>query len=123
MDANKFEINYSQVLCLLKEVKTGKPVNPNSSDWRGYHKKAYNFDANKQDLDQAVNQLCEQIREIGNLHAFSLELQMWWREHEAADRLRLVREQRQAEERALAETALKKLSKEELEALKKWVLK
>jgi hypothetical protein len=123
MNANEFEINYSRVLCLLKEVKTSKPVNPNSSDWQGYHKKAYNFDDNKQDLDQAVKQLCEQIREIGDLHAFSLELQMWWREHEAADRLRLVREQRQAEERALADRALQKISRDELEALKKWILK
>ena len=53
----------------------------------------------------------------------SRDLANWWEEHEAADRAREARERKEAEEKALAQTAMQKISKEELAALKKWLLK
>ena len=53
----------------------------------------------------------------------SRDLANWWEEHEAADRAREAQERKEAEEKALAQTAMQKISKEELAALKKWVLK
>jgi hypothetical protein len=47
----------------------------------------------------------------------------WWEEHEAADRRREAQELKEAKEKALAESAKQKISREELAALKKWLLK
>lgn len=123
MNATDFEVNYSRVLCLLKEVKTGRPVNTESSEWQGYHKKAYNSGADKKELDAAVRQLCEQLTEISDVSGYSLELQMWWRDHQQADVKRRQREATESQERALAERGLQKLTREEVAALKKWILK
>lgn len=53
----------------------------------------------------------------------SRDLADWWEEHEAADRKREARERKEAEEKALAESAKQKISREELAALKKWILR
>jgi hypothetical protein len=55
--------------------------------------------------------------------ATSRDLADWWDEHEEADRKREAKEQEQARQRALAESAMQKISREELAALKKWLLK
>lgn len=55
--------------------------------------------------------------------ATSRDLADWWDEHEAADRRREAKEQEQARQQALAESAMQKISREELAALKKWLLK
>lgn len=53
----------------------------------------------------------------------SRDLADWWEEHEAADRRREAQELKEAKEKALAESAKQKISREELAALKKWLLK
>ncbi len=49
----------------------------------------------------------------------SRELANWWEEHQEADRKRIAKEKKAAEMKKLAEKAKSKLSKKELEALKK----
>lgn len=51
------------------------------------------------------------------------DLADWWDEHKAADAKRIAKEKRDAEDKELAQRALQKISKEELAALKKWLLK
>lgn len=119
MNATLSEKNLSRVRCLLDEVKTGKPVDPNSSDWQGYRKGVYNESHDHTVLNREVRKLCKLLSEISDTSKYSLELQMWWRDHQAADKKRLAKEKAEKEEKALAESAKKKLTKAELAALKK----
>ena len=83
--------------------------------------------------DDFVPELCKTIRGLSEEQLneivynardkTSRDLADWWEEHEAADRAREAKERKKAEEKALAERAMQKISKEELAALKKWLLK
>jgi hypothetical protein len=83
--------------------------------------------------DDYVPVLCKTIRGMtedqlntivyNGRDATSRDLADWWDEHEAADRRREAKEQEQARQQALAESAMQKISREELAALKKWLLK
>ena len=83
--------------------------------------------------DDFVPELCRTIRGLNETQLneivynardyTSRNLADWWEEHEAADRAREERERKEAEEKALAERAMQKITKEELAALKKWLLK
>lgn len=48
---------------------------------------------------------------------YSLEMQIWWRDHQEKDREREKEESEKAERNKVREAALSKLSKEEKEAL------
>lgn len=87
MEASGMEKHYSQVLSLLGEFD-GKPIQ--RKWWEGYHPDAYGK-ATRPKLDKAVADLCARLEnaEVKNL---SLEMQMWWRDHQAADAARLTRE-------------------------------
>ena len=88
---------------------------------------------NKWCKDDFVPELCRTIRGLNETQLneivynardyTSRNLADWWEEHEAADRAREAKERKEAEEKALAERAMQKISKEELAALKKWLLK
>ena len=83
--------------------------------------------------DDFVPELCKTIRGLNEEQLndivynardkISRSLADWWEEHEAADRAREAKERKEAEEKALAERAMQKITKEELAALKKWLLK
>lgn len=85
LNATGQEIELSQMFCFLGELE-GKPWN---RDWfRGYHPAAYNRgDCDKKKLDEIAALLCSKL---SNLDAtkYSLELQIWWRDHQEADRAR-----------------------------------
>ena len=77
-----------------------------------------------------VPTLCAELKDLSktqletivyNAHdKTSRELADWWDTHCKADRKREVKE---TEEKKLADEAIQKLTKEELTALKKWILK
>jgi hypothetical protein len=115
MNANIYEIEISRVLCLLKELETGKPVDTNSSEWQGYHSMIYN--KNYGSGDQYVAELCGKLKKIKNIKKYSLEMQIWWREHQKADAIRIKREKEQKAKEKLRKQALAKLSDEEKELL------
>jgi hypothetical protein len=86
MNPRESEINMSRVLCHLAELE-GKPF---EKHWlEGYHPKAYNKNIVKTDLDQAVKKLCSKLRSTKDVSKYSLELQLWSRDHSIADKERL----------------------------------
>ena len=109
MAAQPLEVAGSKVMSLLDEL-SGKPIN--RSYWNGYHPMVYCKDFDKRDLDTLVRELCDRLKQV-DVTDYSLEMQMWWRDHKLADeaRERLEKqEQREAEER---KKALNKLTKRE----------
>lgn len=106
MEANSFEHNISQVACLLDEL-AGKSWS--KDDWSGYHPRVYNK-ATKELGDSLVKELCEALKEV-EIKKYSLEMQIWWRDHQAKDKERINRE---AAER---QAALAKLTPRERQVL------
>jgi hypothetical protein len=109
MDASKFEIQMSQVACLLDESTSGVPVNTQLGSWRGYHPIVYNQNLSKQKCDKMVEQLCN-FCQTADVSKYSLELQIWWRDHQKADKERLEAEIRDAERNKQRDKALAKLT-------------
>lgn len=86
MDANTLEIECSRMTLLLRELETGVPVDPHSSDWHGYMPGIYcGLGASRQYADKLAAALCERLKATPDVTRYSLELQMWWREHQRAD--------------------------------------
>ena len=86
MLASQREINASRVCCLHDELD-GKPFN--REHWSGYHPLAY---STHYDLDKGVAHLCARLKAI-DVTQYSLEMQMWWRDHQIADRARIAKEE------------------------------
>jgi len=116
MNANCLEIELSRVLLLIQEIETGKPVDSRSSAWNGYMGGVYCSGDLRKRADVAVADLCNRLQKI-DVTKFSLEMQMWWREHQAADRKREAEEKKKAEQDALRAAARSKLTPEERAAL------
>jgi len=117
MNANQLEIELSQVLMLTHELDTGKPVKADSSDWQGYKKGVYGSSDLKKRTDEATANLCSRLKKIPDVSKYSLELQTWWRDHQAADRKREAKEKADAKKAALRASGLSKLTAEERKAL------
>lgn len=90
MEPTSFEIENSKVLALLEELKTGK-----FPEWYspGGSEKAYG-NTTKLGLDLNTEMLCMalQIKKASEISKMSLEMQMWWRDHKAADKKRIKEE-------------------------------
>lgn len=104
MEASGYEVAISQVACLLDELDGKGPINP--SHWRGYHPSVYNRHA---DGDALVAKLCAKLRGK-DVSKYSLEMQIWWRDHKRADKERMERELREAEAKKQKKAALEKLT-------------
>lgn len=106
MEASGKEVELSRVACLLGELD-GKPID--KSHWRGYHPAVYNKQVNG---DALVSELCERLQSV-DVQKHSLEMQIWWRDHQASDKARIEHElacKRNAEDR---EAAMAKLTPRE----------
>ena len=116
MDANYIEVGMSQVLCLLDELKGKKFTR---SHWEGYHPKIYCKVRSKEWLDKKVAELCAALSntEPSRIRDYSLEMQIWWRDHQAADEGRKKIEQEAARRKKLRKQALAKLTMDEIKAL------
>ena len=109
MAATGYERELSRVARLLDEL-AGKKWE--RSWWAGYHPRVYcKADRAMGDRmgDRMVNELCEalQARDVAQC---SLEMQLWWRDHQAADKARRERDLAQAKTDAEREAALAKLT-------------
>lgn len=104
MRANDYEVRLSQVACLLDELN-GK-VGIDKSDWNGYHPKVYN---RRVDGDALVSELCGRLQPL-DVSKLSLEMQVWWRDHQQADKARLEAEALQRKTEAEKTAALEKLT-------------
>lgn len=87
MNPSSFEIQLSQVACLLDEIRGVKNF---KKYWGGYHPSVYG-QANKELGDRLVSTLCSNLQNI-DVSQLSLEMQMWWRDHKEADRTRILKE-------------------------------
>lgn len=89
LDPTKWEVEASKVLALLEEVKTG-----DLPEWfgRGTHHLVYNK-ISKEKLDEWTAELCKLLSKE-DVSLFSLEMQMWYREHKKADAKRDMNQKR-----------------------------
>lgn len=85
LKSSQLELELSRVLLLLRELDTGVPVDPTSGDWNGYLSGAYNGTNLRRRTDAATAELCSRLKGV-DVAKYSLELQVWWRDHQAADR-------------------------------------
>jgi len=86
------EVAFSKVACLLGELN-GEPFD--EQHWRGYHPAVYGKCLNAEQEDLLVSTLCDSLKGK-NITDFSLEMQMWWRDHQAADAKRIEKEMEEA---------------------------
>lgn len=112
--ANSAEIEASRVLCVLDELD-GRTVD--RSWWEGYHPKAYSNRVTSETLDKLTAAACTRLKATPNVAKYSLELQVWWRDHQVADAKK--EEQRIAREKRaeVVKGAVAKLTPEERKAL------
>lgn len=113
MEANNQEIELSKILALLKELKTGKLP---SYFGDGYYKEVYNK-TDKNILNKKVEELCTKLQSINNIKEYSPEMQIWWREHRKADKIRIEKELKQIKDSKEKELALSKLTEHERKLL------
>ncbi len=115
MDPTQSELNLATVLQLLDELKTGKlPENfPNGFDNRAYGKGETEL---QKELDKRTAELCKKLQKT-DVTKYSLELQMWWRDHKKADKERIEKYLEKKKTNADKKKALAKLSDYEKEIL------
>ena len=101
---------------LTEELNTGIPVDSRSSDWNGYKSGVYNGGDLKKRADEATANLCSLLQKT-DVSKFSPEMQIWWRDHQTADRAREAKEKAEAERNTLRASGLSKLTNEERKAL------
>ena len=107
---NSREIELSRVLCLLAETFGEMQwKGPNDSWWMGQHPTVYNEHISKEKADKWVSQLCAfcQLQDVTN---YSLEMQMWWRDHQEADKRRVEAEMKRQKTTKDKAAALAKLT-------------
>ena len=86
LNARGDEIEMSRVFLLLDEVNGGSPPDTRSSAWSGYDSRAYGKSIPSAVQDNLVADLCGKCRALGPaIRTKSLELQVWWRDHQRAD--------------------------------------
>lgn len=105
LEPNEVEIESSKVLALLDELITGK-----LPDYFGngmYHKVYSNF--TQKDLDEKTKLLCNKLQKI-EVNKYSLEMQLWWRDHQKADKRHLEKELQRQKDDDAKKKALSKLT-------------
>lgn len=107
------EIELSRVACLLDEID-GIPIDANR--WRGYHPLIYGKSISKDKADRLVSTLCRTLQGA-DVTRYSLEMQIWWRDHQAADRERERREKEEAQSELDRRIAISKLTPRQRRAL------
>ena len=106
MEATDKEVQLSQVCCLLDELDGKKWEH---SWWRGYHPDAYGRHHNG---DALVAELCSNLQNI-DVSKQSLEMQIWWRDHQIADKARIERELKEQKTQQEKDAAIAKLTDHE----------
>ncbi len=115
LEANALERETSKVACFLDEL--------NGKDWsltrfEGYHPAVYNV-VTRELADQLTRSLCSKLKKLPKSEILkkSFELQIWWRDHQKADKEREKKTKRESKNLNLKKQALKKLTKQEKKAL------
>lgn len=113
LEPTALEIEASRVAYLLDEIESGRI---SSSKFNGgTHPSVYG----KCDRTLANNltvRLCDALKEA-DVSKYSLEMQIWWRDHQEKDRKREQEEKSEQKLEKIRKNALSKLTKAEKEAL------
>lgn len=115
LEPTAIEYELSKVACLLDELD-GKPTNP--THWNGQHPRIYTEAMTwpKAKADKLVETLCKALQTT-DVSKRSLEMQIWWRDHQEADRKRLIHEAAEAKQTADRQAVIARLAPHELELL------
>lgn len=105
------EVEMSRVACLLDELDGKKKIN--RDHWDGYHPRVYSKNI---DPDEMTAELCSRLQGV-DVSKCSLEMQIWWRDHKAADKKRVEKELKNAETAKQKKAALAKLTPHERKLL------
>lgn len=89
LSPNELEKEGSVLLCLLDELNTGRF---NKLHFKGYHPLIYTHFPTKEYIDSLTKRLCGKLKTINDISKYSLELQMWWRDHKHFDEQREKKE-------------------------------
>lgn len=117
MEASSLEIEGSRVLTFLDEIKRGIPPSPNYL--RGYHPEAYSPCLSPKILNEKTAELCELCEQHKiSSPTFSLELQIWWRDHQRGEERRKFEDACELKQNDLRKSGLSKLTSDERKALK-----
>lgn len=109
MSASGMEKSISIVACLLDELDG---ITTTKSWWEGYHPRVYN-NYTKEKVDKMVAELCSRLQEVEDITKCSLEMQIWWRDHQRADKARIEAELEAQKRQADREALINRLSKYE----------
>lgn len=108
MNARPEEVESSKVRELIREVQ-GLPFN---------HKSRHDYYGKVDQLDSDTAWLCAWCeKNTAILNTFSLELQIWWRDHQEQDARREAAKAKTAHLKEVRRQALEKLTPEERRAL------
>lgn len=115
MKATKFEQEVGRVKSLLDEL-VGRVFNHSKSS---YHKEVYDLGITIEQADNLVAELCTKCEELGieGIKQRSLELQIWWRDHQLADNKKAEEILENLRKQQIKHDAYKKLTAEEREIL------
>lgn len=113
MEPTQFEIENSKVLALLEELKTN--ILPNYYGDGSFHK-VYGL-SNQSIVDKNTKKLCTLLQKKKDISKMSLEMQLWWRDHQALDKKRITEELAQKKTEKAKQTAIAKLTPLERELL------
>lgn len=117
LEPNQKEKNGSKVLALLDELRTGTlDKQLYGSGYESFNPGFGTGNYYKGNLDRDVAALCTFLA-VEDVTHYSLEMQMWWRDHQEADKLRIAREIQKATNDFDKEEVLKKLSPHEKKLL------
>lgn len=105
LEARPSEVEASKVLALLEELETG---NLPEYFGDGYYSEVYNKNE-KEILSEKVPELCKKLQKV-DVSSYSLEMQLWWREHQKADKERIEKELKLIQEDSDRQKAINKLS-------------
>jgi hypothetical protein len=114
MEATHLEKEISKVLCFLDELD-GQPLDRRHG-MLGYHDKVYNMGLSRDEADEYTEKLCSRLQKE-DVTKYSLEMQIWWRDHQDADKARIAGELRAKRNTSERQAAIAKLTLYERELL------
>ena len=113
MNPHDNEIAGSHVETFFDEI-AGLPFD--KDNFRGYHPRAYGVNYTRKHFNHRVAELCDILKK-SDVTKYSLELQIWWRDHQIEDAKRKASEEAEARLEEIRLQAVGKLTIEERKAL------
>jgi hypothetical protein len=109
------EIEASKVLALLDELKTNRHPDPEDYGRTTGNYRTHGVYGNEK-TDQITAELCAKLQNV-DVTKYSLEMQIWWRDHKAADTKRLRDEIKRITTESEKQAAIAKLTPHERKLL------